>query len=379
MMKRRDALGKFGLRCLGAVAVFALWTATAQAHKPLMMIEDNEDGTITVGVGFSDGESGAGAPIVLKAMADGRTLWEGELDARGELVCPKQAEPYVVRFIDDEPGHSAERAGIVLKPGEPAPTLGAAVAVPGREIRGGHAAEEKAPSAAKGSESILHPQWALPLSADVSEELQGLMSERTVSVQNVLGLVRTTSLLQCLQQHAQSKMGAMVATAEERLKAGRKVDFELPKVGLCPGSVSGFLAVDFAIRELYGENVPVMDDLRIECKGKMGGIWDSFELILGRRLSRERGVMGPSPEAFVFVAERLSDGRRVVFAYHDDVKAKLARFFDARVNPDELPAGEMKRIRQELVGGLLARRNANDFGYFTVLEGASLAQGSGPN
>ena len=83
MMERRDEHGKFGLRCLGAVAVFALWTATAQAHKPLMMIEDNEDGTITVAVGFSDGESGAGAPIVLKAMADGRTLWEGELDARG--------------------------------------------------------------------------------------------------------------------------------------------------------------------------------------------------------------------------------------------------------------------------------------------------------
>ena len=118
----------------------------------------------------------------------------------------------------------------------------------------------------------------------------------------------------------------------------------------------------------------MMDDLRIECKGKMGGIWDSFELILGRRLSRERGVMGKSPDAFVFYAERLSIGRRVVFTYHDDVKARLAQFFKGKGDSSEMPEGELKRIRQSLAEDLLERRSENDFGYFTILEGGSLAR-----
>jgi hypothetical protein len=152
------------------------------------------------------------------------------------------------------------------------------------------------------------------------------------------------------------------------------VYFQVPEVGLCAGALTGFLAMDFAIRELYGDETPLMDDLRVECKGKMGGIWDAFELILGRRISRERGVMGPSPEAMVFFAERLSDGKRVVFTYSDDIKARLERFFEGKTNPGALSKEEMSRVRQGLVTDVLGRYDRKDYGYFKVIEGGRDAE-----
>jgi len=378
MRKQQKRMGARIARWILPPTCLALLTWSAHAHKPLMMVEDNENGTLTVTVGFSDGESGAGAPILLKARDGGEVLWEGALNARGELLCPKQSEPYTIHFIDDEPGHSAVRDGIVLQAGETAPAL--AAAVPARNNGGEagaatgaapHARQHKAACGAatpKGNELIPHPQWTLPPSADFTDEIMRLLADKTVSVRNVLGLARVTSLMQCLQYHAQNKMGALVSMAEEKVKAGRKVDFQLPQAGLCPGALSGFLATDFAIRELYGDEAPLMDDLRIECKGKMGGIWDAFELILGRRLSRERGVMGPSPDAFVFFAERLSDGRRIVFTYTEEIKARLARFFQGKINADPASKDEMRNVRQELFAEVMALHARKDTSYFRVLE-----------
>ncbi|AKJ64842.1 hypothetical protein L21SP4_01599 [Kiritimatiella glycovorans] len=366
VLKPYKNTGKGILRRGLPLLLLAMLAATAYAHKPLMMIEDHENGTFTVTVGFSDGESGAGAPILLKSKTNGEVLWKGSLNAEGALQCPKMMEPYVVRFVDDEPGHSVERDGIVLKAGESAPEL-SALASP--IIPAGAADAKFGETASESSDLILHPQWTLPLKAHFTEEIKRLLADKTVSVRNVLGMVRTTSLMQCLQYHAQSKMGALVAVAEEKVKAGKRVDFELPQAGLCPGALSGFLAMDFAIRELYGDEVPLMDDLRIECKGKMGGIWDAFELILGRRLSRERGVLGPSPKAMVFFAERLSDGKRIVFTYDDDTKARLQRFFEGKTNPGTLPKDEMSQIRQGLVKDLLGRHARKDYSYFMILNG----------
>jgi hypothetical protein len=379
MLKRRKQ-GNAGRLCrVLPVLLFTMLAGSALAHKPLMMIEDHENGTFTVTVGFSDGESGAGAPILLKARDGGKVLWKGALNAQGELLCPKQSEPYTIHFIDDEPGHSAERDGIVLKAGEPAPTPTAPAPVPNQggqsdAVTGAtpHARQHKAAHGAatpNGNDLIPHPQWMLPLKAHFTEEIKRLLADKTVSVRNVLGLVRTTSLMQCLQYHAQSKMGALVAMAEGKVKAGKRVDFELPQAGLCVGALTGFLAMDFAIHQLYGEELPLMNDLRIESKGKMGGIWDAFDLILGRRLPRERGVMGPSPDAMVFFAERLSDGKRIVFTYDDDTKARLQRFFEGKTNPGALPKDEMSQLRQGLVKDLLGRHARKDLGYFRILDG----------
>ncbi|MCK4466179.1 MAG: hypothetical protein KAU83_10760, partial [Bacteroidales bacterium] len=50
------------LACL--MLVFFL-TVQACAHTPLLLVEDNEDGTILLEGGFSDGSSGAGAIILI--------------------------------------------------------------------------------------------------------------------------------------------------------------------------------------------------------------------------------------------------------------------------------------------------------------------------
>jgi hypothetical protein len=343
-----------------------------------MMIEDNENGTFTVMAGFSNGKSAAGKPILLKSKATKKVLWKGVLDQNGELVCPKQSEPYAVVF-DGGPGHSVERDGIVLKEGEAVPDLTASTgkakdrpdAVTGATRHAKHAGCGGKADGAEVADEPVHPKWVLPLKPDFTDEIKGLMAGHAISVRNSLGLVRETTLMQCFQYHGQSKMGGMVELVEARRKAGRKVDFQVPTVGMCPGAATGYFAMDFAVRQIYGKDLPVMDDFRIECKGKMGGVWDTFELILGRRLSRERGTLGPSPEAFVFVAERLSDAKRVVFTYSDEFKARLGQFFKGKFKSGEVTADEMRRLRQGIVKDLLTRHGAGDFSYFVVLDGGA--------
>jgi hypothetical protein len=365
MMFGSKKANKGGSRLFPALVVFALLSvSSAYAHSPLMMVEDNEDGTITVTAGFSTGHTGKGRPIRLKSKNGGKVLWEGTLDKNGELVCPKQAEPYTI-FFDGAPGHTLERDGIVLKPGETVPEV---ISTSPAQAKTKTGKGKRKPEAAAESETILFPQWDLPLGEQFSDGFQRMVVGKKVSVKNSLGLVRTTTLMQCYQYLAQRDIDHMIATGEERLEAGRKVDFTAPSVGACVAATTGYLAMDFAIRELYGEELPVMDDFRIACKARMGGIWFPFELILGRKLSREGATGGFSAESLVFTAERISGGRRITFTYSDAIKERIEQFFQSRKN--RAPEDEIERIRKDVVEELVARRSNNDTGYFVILEAA---------
>jgi hypothetical protein len=91
-----------------------LIAVSASAHTPLLYIEDNEDGTIYIEGGFSDGSSAAGIPVRMED-ADGNTLWEGVLDEFGavESTPIPEVEPYYVIF-DAGPGHVVTKEGIYL-------------------------------------------------------------------------------------------------------------------------------------------------------------------------------------------------------------------------------------------------------------------------
>jgi len=99
---------------------------SASAHTPLLYIEDNEDGTIYIEGGFSDGSSAAGIPVRIED-ADGNTLWEGVLDEFGavESTPIPEVEPYYVIF-DAGPGHVVTKEGIypsaIEEPKEAAPS-----------------------------------------------------------------------------------------------------------------------------------------------------------------------------------------------------------------------------------------------------------------
>jgi hypothetical protein len=363
---------------LFALALFAMLSVTAYAHSPLMVIEDNDDGTFTVTAGFTNGQMATGKKILLKSTADGTVLWENTLDENGELVCPKQAEPYIVYF-DGGPGHSMKENGIMPKAGEKAPaatsssgnsgieTTGAdamtGATQPGKKIGGNKGAAEPA-----SGDDPAYPRWDLPLSTDFTEDIKLKLLSESISLKNSLGLARKTSLMQCYQYHGQIELGSVIGMVENRREAGKKVDFHARPVSICLGVTSGYLAMDFAARKLYGKETPVMEDFRIGTEAEMDGIWDAFELILGSRLSRDCAVKKPSPEAFVFTAERPSDGKKIVFTYSDDFKKRLVRFFEGKNNPDRVPEKEFQNIRKDILAELINRHASGDYGYFVILE-----------
>jgi len=88
--------------------VFA--SSPAWAHKPLLSVEDNGDGTIYIEVGFSDGSSGAGHKIVIKEKATGKVISEHKVPAESSLDLPMPKVPYIVVFDAGE-GHAIEQEG----------------------------------------------------------------------------------------------------------------------------------------------------------------------------------------------------------------------------------------------------------------------------
>ncbi len=80
------------------------------AHKPLLMVDDNGDGTIYVETGYSDGSSGAGHSIKLKDAATGKILSELKIPEEGSLDIKKPSIPYIVVFDGGE-GHTVEAKG----------------------------------------------------------------------------------------------------------------------------------------------------------------------------------------------------------------------------------------------------------------------------
>lgn len=93
---------------------------SALAHKPLLMVDDNDDGTIYIETGFSDGSSGSGHTIRLKDAATGKILKEAKVPEEGSLDLKKPSVPYIVIFDAGE-GHIVEAEGPALSSGDSIP------------------------------------------------------------------------------------------------------------------------------------------------------------------------------------------------------------------------------------------------------------------
>ena len=102
----------------------------AGAHTPLLSVEDNEDGTVYLEGGFSDGSSAAGVTTLLvenkpyEGDKEGKDLYNGKLvllrtkmDEYSELTLDKPNVPYLVVF-DAGPGHVVEKKGPPLEADE---------------------------------------------------------------------------------------------------------------------------------------------------------------------------------------------------------------------------------------------------------------------
>lgn len=112
------------------LVVGILLTISASAHTPLLSVEDNEDGTIYLEGGFSDGSSAAGVTVLLvedkpyEGDPKDKDLYKGKLvllrtkmDEYSELTLDKPNVPYLV-ILDAGPGHVVEKEGPLLEADE---------------------------------------------------------------------------------------------------------------------------------------------------------------------------------------------------------------------------------------------------------------------
>ena len=101
---------KTKLAALLIIAVLCVPTAVL-AHKPLLTVEDNGDGTIYVETGFSDGSSGAGHKILIRDKENGDVLSELTIPEEGYIEeIPMPGVAYTVTF-NAGPGHAAVKDG----------------------------------------------------------------------------------------------------------------------------------------------------------------------------------------------------------------------------------------------------------------------------
>lgn len=345
-----------------ALALVLMVPVASQAHSPILLIEDNSDGTLLVMAAFSDGSSAAGKPIMLKSQATGATLWEGTLDPNGELLCPKQAEPYTI-FFNGGAGHTLEKAGQILQPGEPAPPQAVTGVQPQSD-----ATTTATPKLAAESITPIPEDKYLPLSADFDDRIKALLPDEPLTFRQENGEIRATDIVQGYQYHHQSGLKEVLAKLEERKQAGKDVEMAINPVGLCLGVTSGYLAAEYALRELYGADIPAVDDFTISTKTKMGGLWDFWDVSFGKRLDRSAAEFGIAPKGFVFTAERRSNGHVLVFSYSQALSADITHIGEAKQTPEKFPEREFQKVKNAFLSTMLTRRSQGDFGYFEVIE-----------
>ena len=92
------------------ILLLVLSTAMVFAHTPLLLVEDNGDGTLYAEAGFSDGSGAQGIACRLEDE-DGKILWEGKFDdfSSVEVDIPDVSKYFVV--MDAGPGHVVKKEG----------------------------------------------------------------------------------------------------------------------------------------------------------------------------------------------------------------------------------------------------------------------------
>ena len=194
---------------LGVIGILLL-AAGVSAHTPLLYIEDNEDGTIYVEAGFSDGSGTAGMPCRLEDK-DGNVLWEGKFDEYSSLIIEKpNIAPYYVVF-DGGPGHvvtkegpplTAAERGITEAPAEEVPV--AAPEAPAQAMPGEAPAvtapaptvpvTQPTPSGPPGADT---PAWT-PGTTTTTSQAQGLNNTPLWVAVGLLGFIAVAVLLLCV-------------------------------------------------------------------------------------------------------------------------------------------------------------------------------------
>ena len=97
------------------VSLLLIMTFSIFAHNVLLMVDDNEDGTIYIETGISTGGTAAGSKLYITERATGRPLWQGVVPDSGSITLPRPKVPYSVS-LSMGPGHKVTQKGPDLLP-----------------------------------------------------------------------------------------------------------------------------------------------------------------------------------------------------------------------------------------------------------------------
>jgi hypothetical protein len=90
--------------------ILLITVAPAFAHTPVLMLDDNEDGTLTVQGGFSTGAGAAGVDFYVKNKLEGKILFHQKFPESSIIEIEIPPEPYYLVF-DGGPGHKIVKDG----------------------------------------------------------------------------------------------------------------------------------------------------------------------------------------------------------------------------------------------------------------------------
>lgn len=94
-----------------SILIFAF---SISAHKALLLVEDNEDGTIYIEAGISTGGNAAGNMILITEVASGKPIWQGPVPDSGNFEVERPNVPYVVT-LDMGAGHKVSKRGPLIR------------------------------------------------------------------------------------------------------------------------------------------------------------------------------------------------------------------------------------------------------------------------
>ncbi len=84
------------------------------AHRTILMVEDNGDGTLYIEAGLSTGKTAEGAKLTLLEKSSGKPLWQGVIPDSGNLSVPQPTVPYNVTLKMSK-GHEVTKTGPVAQ------------------------------------------------------------------------------------------------------------------------------------------------------------------------------------------------------------------------------------------------------------------------
>ncbi len=96
--------------CFFFFVLYGTAAMTALAHTPVLMLEDNEDGTVTVEGGFSTGAGAEGVMCYVKTIKEGNILLSRQFPESSSITVQIPEEPYMIIF-DGGPGHKIVKKG----------------------------------------------------------------------------------------------------------------------------------------------------------------------------------------------------------------------------------------------------------------------------